>query len=99
MEVDDDMGKIMNSIGYELARTPDERKITMHARIGRLLIGFFAVMVLLTFISNAAPEYNNCCKDRCGKSKKRENIIQGRRIWCSGRKLPAICEYVRRNPC
>lgn len=48
------MRKFKEWILYELTKEPDNRKLSMSGVAGRLLAGFFVLMLLLTMISRAA---------------------------------------------
>ena len=48
------MRKIRDRLLYELQREPEEKKVSLQDRAGRLFIGFLIVMLLLTFVSRAA---------------------------------------------
>jgi len=48
------MSKIRERLLYELTREPKARKIVVQDFAKRLLIGFFVMMILLTFVSRAA---------------------------------------------
>lgn len=48
------MRKIKEKLLYELQREPEEKKVTLQDRAGRLFIGFLIMMLLLTFVSRAA---------------------------------------------
>lgn len=48
------MRKIRERLLYELHRDPEEKKMSLQDRAGRLFIGFLIMMLLLTFVSRAA---------------------------------------------
>jgi len=48
------MGKLRKKLLYELQREPEEKKLSLQARAGRLFVGFLILMLLLTFVSRAA---------------------------------------------
>lgn len=48
------MRKIKEKLLYELQREPEEKKVSLGERAGRLFIGFLIMMLLLTLVSRAA---------------------------------------------